>query len=358
MLKWFVRHWKISLSLFAICVGVFVFFLAMIGSAFVVLTGSSDSGGGASTTTGGLKITASELAKKANIPEKKAEHVIDIANKLLVSEGFTIQGTSGALAVAERETQVDPPAVNDSGGVAGVFQWSGWSNTINGNRWAMADEKTLSMPIEMGLMSKELNSTHAKTKAVVGVSSDPESAALDWSVYYEGVALSDGQTNATKLKENAKKWYDLLKDELSSTNGGQIEQLNDIIGKSIGSGQCYAISSLYAERLNFGPLIGGISASAIGQDYNWSAKGWEVITEPKATDVRAGDIVNWKNGALFSADQSIKVDSANGHTGVVASVSGNLITVYSQNPGPAQLVTITGNDTMFSSTIHPPKNLS
>lgn len=49
--------------------------------------------------------------------------------------------------------------------------------------------------------------------AVVGVSSDPESAALDWSVYYEGVA-PDGQTNATKLKENAKKWYDLLKDEL------------------------------------------------------------------------------------------------------------------------------------------------
>ena len=126
MLKWFVRHWKISLSLFAICVGVFVFFLAMIGSAFVVLTGSSDSGGGASTTTGGLKITASELAKKANIPEKKAEHVIDIANKLLVSEGFTIQGTSGALAVAERESQFDPTAVNDSGGVAGVFQWSGW----------------------------------------------------------------------------------------------------------------------------------------------------------------------------------------------------------------------------------------
>lgn len=96
--------------------------------------------GGASTTTGGLKITASELAKKANIPEK-AEHVIDIANKLLVSEGFTIQGTSGALAVAERESQFDPTAVNDSGGVAGVFQWSGWSNTINGNRWAMADEK-------------------------------------------------------------------------------------------------------------------------------------------------------------------------------------------------------------------------
>ena len=103
MLKWFVRHWKISLSLFAICVGVFVFFLAMIGSAFVVLTGSSDSGEGASTTTGGLKITASELAKKANIHEKKAEHVIDIANKLLVSEGFTIQGTEEALAVAERE---------------------------------------------------------------------------------------------------------------------------------------------------------------------------------------------------------------------------------------------------------------
>lgn len=354
ILKWFIKHWKISLTLVGLCIATIVFFLALIGSAFVVLTGSTDNSSGTGISTGGLKITAAALAKKANIPEKQAEHVIDIANKLLVSEKFTIQGVSGALAVAERESQFDPTAVNDSGGVAGVFQWSGWSSTVNGNRWALADEKTLSMPVEMGLMSKELNSSHSKTKAVVGVANDPEAAALDWSVYYEGVALSDGQTNANSLKTNAKKWYDLLKDELGSSNGGQISELNDIVGKSVGSGQCYAISSLYAERLNFGALIGGINASDIGQDYNWSAKGWQVVTTPKVNEVKAGDIINWKKGALFSADQSIKVDGTYGHTAVVASVNGNTITVYSQNPGPAQLVTITGSDDIFSSIIHPP----
>lgn len=354
MLRWFIKHWKMGLILIVVSLSLVMFFFAMVGSVFVVLTGSNDNSSDTSITTGGLKISAAELAKKANIPEKKAEHIIEIANKLLVSEKFTIQGTAGALAVAERESQFDPTAVNDSGGVAGVFQWSGWSSTINGNRWALADERTLSMPVEMSLMSKELNSTHSKTKAVVGVANDPESAALDWSVYYEGVALSDGQTNATSLKDNAKKWYDLLKDELDSTNGGQIAELSDIVGKSVGSGQCYAISSLYAERLNFGPLIGGINASDIGQDYNWSAKGWQVIMYPKVSDVKAGDMINWKKGALFSANQSIRVDSTYGHTAVVASVSGNAITVYSQNPGPTQLVTITGSDDIFSSIIHPP----
>ena len=44
---------------------------------------------------------------------------------------------------------------------------------------------------------------------------DPEEAALYWSEHYEGVALSDGQTKASDLKKNARKWYNLFKDTLT-----------------------------------------------------------------------------------------------------------------------------------------------
>lgn len=82
---------------------------------------------------------------------KKAQNIIDIASHLLSKERFTLQGTSGALAVAERSQVLILKRVNDSGGVAGIFQWSGWSNNINGNRWAQAESRTLSMEVELKL---------------------------------------------------------------------------------------------------------------------------------------------------------------------------------------------------------------
>ena len=39
---------------------------------------------------------------------------------------FTSAGASGALAVGQRESGFNPQAINPSGGVAGIFQWSGW----------------------------------------------------------------------------------------------------------------------------------------------------------------------------------------------------------------------------------------
>ena len=71
-------------------------------------------------------LTAKEVANKANISEERAKDVIQILNYQLSHEGFSLAGSAGSLAVAERESGFDPKAINTSGGVAGYFQWSGW----------------------------------------------------------------------------------------------------------------------------------------------------------------------------------------------------------------------------------------
>ena len=217
-------------------IGIFIipiFFIVLMSVIAGGVTGNAES---FSSSAGSLNITPKELATKANISEEKAKNVIDIANHLMSKERFSIQGASGALAVAERESGFDPEAENIGGGVAGIFQWSGWSNTVNGNRWAKAESRTLSMEVELKLVSTELNGVYKKTKDLVSVSTDPRQASLDWSQYYEGVALSDGQTKADKLQDDAQKWYDLLKDHVGFTNIVSGESVNGVMSASIPNG--------------------------------------------------------------------------------------------------------------------------
>jgi hypothetical protein len=221
---------KKHLFLIGMFIPIFFIFLLVI-----VAGGTSSSADSFSSSAGSLNITSKDLASKANISEEKAQNVIDIANYLMSKERFSIQGASGALAVAERESGFDPKAENIGGGVAGIFQWSGWSNTVNGNRWSKAESRTLSMDVELKLMSTELNGAYKRTKDLVSVSTDPKQASLDWSQYYEGVALSDGQTKADKLQEDAQKWYDLLKEHVgfSSENG---QSVNGVMSATIPNG--------------------------------------------------------------------------------------------------------------------------
>lgn len=183
----------------------------------ILIAGSlSDSTANDSQTGQETTLTAKEVANKANISEERAKDVIQILNYQLSQEGFSLAGSAGSLAVAERESGFDPKAVNTSGGVAGYFQWSGWSSTINGNRWASAPQKTLESNVELKLMSIELNGAYADVKSKMQTASDAGEASLYWSEHYEGVALSDGQTKADKLKENAKKWYNIFNGTLKS----------------------------------------------------------------------------------------------------------------------------------------------
>lgn len=78
---------------------------------------------------------------------------------------------------------------------------------------------------------------------------------------------------------------------------------------------------------------GKMFASAIGEDYDWSSYGWQVIRYPKAEDIRAGDILNWETSGTLAT-------SVYGHTGVVTSVSngGQSFGTVEQNAERGQIV--------------------
>lgn len=46
---------------------------------------------------------------------------------------------------------------------------------------------------------------------------------------------------------------------------------------------------------------GKMNAWAIGSDYDWESRGWKVIKNPKPSDLKAGDVINWQGeGKLLS----------------------------------------------------------
>lgn len=190
--------------------------LLVIICAAAIAGDSSNTSSNGSSTGKRTTLTAKEVAQKASITEERAEDVIKILNNQLSKEGFTLAGSSGSLAVAERESGFDPKAINTGGGVAGYFQWSGWSNTVNGDRWAQASSRTLDADVELQLMSTELNGAYKKVKTEMQKATDPGDAALYWSEHYEGVALSDGQTKAEKLQTDADKWFKVFDGTITS----------------------------------------------------------------------------------------------------------------------------------------------
>lgn len=137
----------------------------------------------------------------------KSENAKQIFEYLTNEMGFSGAGAAGALANSRRESgpRFDPKAQNTKGGVAGIFQWSGFSNTVNGSRIIQegsikaGDTSTLTMENELKLTGFELNGALHKVKTNVGNASDPVEAAKYWSSVFEGVDLSDGQTDLKDL---------------------------------------------------------------------------------------------------------------------------------------------------------------
>lgn len=293
-----------------------IFFLVLILGISVAVRNASSSG----AALGGqmITLTAEEIAQKAGISVERAEDVLLIANWQLGNEQFSIAGTSGSLAVAERESGFDPKAVNPSGGVAGYFQWSGWDNQINGNRWASASQKKLDPEIELQLMSTELNGSFSHVKVAMQEATNAKEAAKVWSEKYEGVSLSDGQTNLTKLEKDAEKWYNILKDNVSSApvaGGGTLASSFDFpaeykgklkygqptqkaMTKQPGSGypdgQCTWY--VYNRLMEIGMISVSDGLGYLGNGQDWvgslAARGWKKV--PKA---RVGAVVSEAYGA-------------------------------------------------------------
>ncbi|GAB2022654.1 hypothetical protein RyT2_17280 [Pseudolactococcus yaeyamensis] len=256
---------------------------------------------------------------------------------LIKTEGAKQEGAAGALANAQRESMFDVKAHNPSGGVAGIFQWSGWSNTINGSRITSegsikaGDESTLTLENELKLLGYELNGGYKDVKDYIGKATKPEDAADYWLVHYEGVALDDGQGNVKITRQNAIIWYNYFTGGGGGTAAqGSLEILESQLGKKIGSGQCYAlVDQGYAQH--FGIKLQGLNAKDIGSDNKaaFEAKGWTVIANPKPSDLKAGAIICWGAGPVSgSASQN-----PYGHTGVIYNVSddGQKFSTYEQN---------------------------
>ena len=126
--------------------------------------------------------------------------------------------------------------------------------------------------------------------------------------------------------------------------------LKSKLGVKLGSGQCYGLTAYYSQLLGGCNLGGGInspnpdgngrqeagsdtrrgmSASNIGGDYNWSARGWSVKFDPSMSDLKAGCIVNYSptSGNIW------------GHTAVITRADGTSYDVIEQNYNYKQYVT-------------------
>ena len=126
--------------------------------------------------------------------------------------------------------------------------------------------------------------------------------------------------------------------------------LKSKLGVTLGSGQCYGLTAFYSQLLGGCNLGGGInspnpdgngrqeagsdtrrgmSASNIGGDYNWEAKGWAVTFDPIMLDLKAGCIVNYKptSGNIW------------GHTAVITRADGTSYDILEQNYNYKQYVT-------------------
>lgn len=131
-----------------------------------------------------------------------------------------------------------------------------------------------------------------------------------------------------------------------------LAHIKSLLGKTIGSGQCYSLSAEYAGFLG-GPGLGastqyGISglsgkgsttaAADIGICYLWERYGWKVIANPSLSQIVPGCILNFNRGANVTESMGAgtsawfnwTTDLNYGHTLVVESVNGNSLTVLEQ----------------------------
>lgn len=119
--------------------------------------------------------------------------------------------------------------------------------------------------------------------------------------------------------------------------GGPIDILESQIGTVLNGGQCYGMTAYYVEKMG-GPAMmgtGHVAAADIGIDYDWEKYGWTVILNPKVSDLRAGDVINWKRSSYYSGTSGFQTHELYGHTAVLAEVhEGGKLSIYDQNPHP------------------------
>ena len=200
-------------------------------------------------------------AGAADLSNPNAKKIFDYLTK---HDGFSGAGASGAVAVAQRESGFDPKAKNSGGGVAGIFQWSGWGNKVNGDRihqgGFIKSESDLTLANELKLMDYEFKHGHGETVKKVGNAKDPGKAALDWSESYEGVALSDGQTKGGQIQAWAQQAYAKFHGASIHANSAKLNALAGSGNSSIADNNSVTAESMNNANCNKngnGPVVAG-----------------------------------------------------------------------------------------------------
>lgn len=92
--------------------------------------------------------------------------------------------------------------------------------------------------------------------------------------------------------------------------------LDIVIGQTTTNEECYGGTTRYVSKLGGPQLMGSEHSFAmlIGKDYDWTAYSWQVIMNPKPSNFKTGDVINWQAGGALSL-------GILGHTGIITGVS-------------------------------------
>lgn len=227
-------------------------------------SGSNDSLG-ESTAGGATGISSEEQDKIAK----------EIFKVLTEEYGFSGEAASGVLSYVKRESSFVPTAQNPGGGVAGLFQWGGFSSGLNGSRITAegsikaGDVTSLTVENQLKLLRYELERGSSITSGFenhpggrkmpfeeIGRLTDPAQAAIEWSWSFGGVTKNDAQTKVAQIKADA----DAFNKQYNTSNvKADSSKLSKISSKSGGGGDGAGGSSA--------PGLGSDSSSKVQS--NW-----------------------------------------------------------------------------------------
>lgn len=181
------------------------------------------------------------------------------------------------------------------------------------------------------------NKSPSEVLLILGRGGYAASGITESSPYFTAAMEIIESNNLTQYDEFAiQRWQStpVSNPSTSVANGnGTIDVLERTLGQSLFNGECYGLTAYYVQELGGPTLMGsGYSfAEKIGEDYDWHRYGWEVIMNPKPSDLKAGDVVNWYAGGMLSP-------GIYGHTGIISKVNpdGSFQT-YEQNAGKGRI---------------------
>lgn len=325
-----------------------LFFLIM--SSFAILFKDDDSSGG--TLVGGAftgEYTENlpsfpEIKGTGNIPDEIAQLAVGTAVKYNLLPSVIISQWA-----YESEWGRSLSAINDSNffGItwfAGCPFPQGTARGIGGSEggWYMKfPNKKASFSYYGYMVASQTNfnacvrnTSPSECLLILGRGGYAAAGITESSPYFTNCMSIISNNNLTQYDEFAiKKWQSQKPNTGNSTGKGNVAVLEKMVGLPIYDGQCYMLTAYYVEQMG-GPALRGsgkMMASEIGADYDWSSYGWQVIFNPQYSDLRAGDIVNYK--AFSNMGPSMY-----GHTGVIASIGGNgQYQTYEQNAGQGQI---------------------